>query len=61
MALEETGYKIVDVIYTAGAIELRPESIRQALELLPRIVLGAINKDAAQRLLGGWSLLVLAE
>jgi SAM-dependent methyltransferase len=61
MALAETGYKVVDAVYTAGAIELPQVSIRQALGLLPRLALGAISKDAAQRLLGGWSLLVLAE
>jgi SAM-dependent methyltransferase len=61
MALEETGYKIVDWVYTAGAIDLPQQSIGQALAFLPRILLGTLNKDMAQRLLGGWSLLVLAE
>lgn len=61
MALEEAGYRIIDSSYTAGAIELPLSSFSQALWLLPRMALGAIDKDLAQRLLGGWSLLVLAE
>lgn len=61
MALEDAGYKVVDAVYTAGAIELPQESFQQVLAFLPRMLLGAVNKDIAQRLLGGWSLLVLAE
>jgi SAM-dependent methyltransferase len=61
MALEETGYKVIDAVFTAGAIELPQESFQQAAAFLPRRLLGAMNVDMAQRLLGGWSLLVLAE
>ena len=61
MALEETGYKVVDAVYTSGAIELPQKSFQQALALLPRKLLAAFNTDLAVRLLGGWSLLVLAE
>lgn len=61
ITLEDTGYKVVDAAYTSGAIELPQKSFKQVLALLPRKLLSAINKDMAVRLLGGWSLLVLAE
>lgn len=61
MALEETGYQVVDAVLTAGAIELPQASFSQAAAFFPRMLLGAVNQDMAQRLLGGWSLLVLAE
>lgn len=58
--LEEAGYKVIGWEYTAGAIELPLESPGQALLFWPRTLLAAVDKDAAQSLLGGWSLLVLA-
>ena len=61
MALEETGYKVIDAVYTSGALDLPQKSFKQALAFLPRKLLAAIHMGLAVRLLGGWSLLVLAE
>lgn len=67
--LEDLGYEIVDWRYTCGAIELPAKrnnrNIFQTLGTgclkLPRKLLFSINKDFCVRLLGGFSLLVLAK
>ena len=59
-ALEQCGYEIVDHAYTRPSLELEAFSIRQRLMRLPRRLLFALNRDLAARLLGGFSLLVLA-
>ena len=59
-ALAQCGYEIIDHVYTRTALELEPTSRRQRLMRLPRRALFALNPDLAARLLGGFSLLVLA-
>ncbi|MBT3304635.1 methyltransferase domain-containing protein [Candidatus Woesearchaeota archaeon] len=59
--LKDCGYEILDYFYTAGGVELKSKSIRNNLLRLPRKILFAINKDFCVRLLGGYSLLVLAK
>jgi cyclopropane fatty-acyl-phospholipid synthase-like methyltransferase len=58
-ALRDTGYQVLDYFYTPRSIDfgLTPG---QFLLKLPRKVLFAIHEDFAARLLGGYSLLVLA-
>lgn len=58
--LEHAGLKIIDERFTDLAIDLA-ETPRAKLAALPRRALGAVNKRLAARLLGGFSLLVLAE
>jgi methyltransferase family protein len=59
--LEEAGYEVLDFFYTAGSIE-RPAKSRQAYLARPlRRLLFSIHKDLAARLLGGFSLAVLAK
>ncbi len=59
--LEDCGYKVVDHFYTSGRTELgKPGWKTQALKW-PRKALFSVAPDAAARLLGGYSLLVLAE
>lgn len=58
--LQDTGYRIVDYTYTSGAIELT-RGRGAALLKLPRKLLFMISPDLAARILGGFSLLVLAE
>ena len=60
-ALEDCGYSILDYVYTASRLELPNQALSSRLMRLPRRALFAINPDLAVRLLGGYSLLVLAE
>ena len=59
--LKDTGYEIIDVFYTAGALELPNRGWRMKLLSIPRRLAFAVNKDWAVRVLGGYSLLVLAK
>lgn len=61
--LKDTGYEVVDSFLTAGGLELAKNQrrLRTVLANLPRRALGKINPRLAARLLGGFSLLVLAK
>lgn len=59
--LADCGYRVIDHFYTAGALELKSKSLKTSLANLPRVVLYKINPDFSVRLLGGYSLMVLAE
>ena len=59
-ALADMGYRVLDCVYTAGALELDHQTWRSRLAELPRRLVFGINQDLAARLLGGFSLLVLA-
>jgi len=58
--LIDTGYEIIDAFYAPRSNEIGPQLI-QKLFRLPRAALFAINEDFAARLLGGYSLFVLAK
>lgn len=60
--LKDTGYEVVDSCFTAGGLELAKNrrQIRTVLANLPRRILGGFSPRFAARLLGGYSLLVLA-
>ena len=60
--LRGTGYEIVDSFFTAGALELvgLHPSLKTSLANLPRRALALLSTALAARLLGGYSLLVLA-
>jgi hypothetical protein len=58
--LRDTGYSVLDAVYTDGALD-HPRSVKAKLATLPRKVLAKINQDFVARALGGYSLLVLAE
>ena len=60
-SLEDTGYEIIDYEYTAGSIEIHYPNITTKLMSIPRKILFKISEDYAARLLGGFSLLVLAK
>jgi SAM-dependent methyltransferase len=57
--LEDLHYEIVDYFYTPRCIELARQVI-QKIAVLPRTVCFAIHQDLTARILGGYSLLVLA-
>ncbi len=58
--LRDTGYEIVDWFYTPGGI-LNPGSVKAKLASWPRRLLSLMNEDLVVRVLGGYSLLVLAK
>jgi SAM-dependent methyltransferase len=57
--LRETGYEIVDYFFTPRSVELGSGLI-QAILRFPRRLCFAISEDLAVRVLGGYSLLILA-
>lgn len=59
-ALEDLGFEIVDWFYTPRSIDI-PGHTRGKLVRLPRKLLFAVNQDFAVKLLGGFSLMVLAK
>jgi hypothetical protein len=60
-SLVDAGYEIVDHFYTEGSTDMRPKSFKSLLAWLPRKIMFGLNKDIAVRLLGGYSLIVLAK
>jgi cyclopropane fatty-acyl-phospholipid synthase-like methyltransferase len=59
--LSDTGYEIVDHFYTNSSLELPNRSWKADLLKLPRKLLFSISQDLTARVLGGFSLLVLAK
>ena len=59
--LKDTGYEIVDYFYTASSFEVSNRGWKGDLLRIPRKLVFAVNKDLTVRILGGYSLLVLAK
>lgn len=59
--LEETGFAVRDCRYTGAAFSAPQRGIRTRLASVPRRIAYAIDKDFGVRLLGGETLLVLAQ
>ena len=59
--LRDCGYSIIDHQYTASRLELPNQALSSRLMRLPRRAFYSVNPDLAVRMLGGYSLLVLAE
>ncbi|WP_349542113.1 class I SAM-dependent methyltransferase [Bradyrhizobium sp. ARR65] len=59
--LEDCGYTIVDHCYTASRLELPNQAFTSRLMRLPRRLMFALEPDLAVRLLGGYSLMVVAK
>lgn len=61
--LKDTGYEILDSFFTAGGMELTKNQrrVRTMLANLPRRLIGGFSQKISARLLGGYSLLVLAK
>jgi len=57
--LRDAGYEVLDYFYTPRSIELGDELVKR-IARLPRRVCFAIHQDLTVRILGGYSLLVLA-
>jgi len=58
--LRDTGYEIIDWFYTSGATELPARSLKSGLLRIPRKALFRWRSDLAARLLGRYSIMVLA-
>jgi cyclopropane fatty-acyl-phospholipid synthase-like methyltransferase len=58
--LRHAGYSVEDSFFTAAGIERGSGAIKNRLAKLPRKLIAAISPSFASRLLGGFSLLVLA-
>lgn len=58
--LKDTGYSIIDYFYTGGSLELPNRGWKANILKTPRKLAFSLNKDLAVRLLGGYSLMVLA-
>lgn len=59
--LGETGFQIVDEEYTAGSLDLPAKTLKSRLASIPRRAVRLIDPDLAANLLGGFSLLLLAQ
>lgn len=59
-ALEDTGYQIVDHFYTSGRTELPGLSWKSKVLKWPRRMVYRVSPSTAVRVLGGYSLMVLA-
>jgi hypothetical protein len=59
--LQDCGYTIIDHCYTASRLELPNQALSSRVMRIPRQMMFAMNADFAVRLLGGYSLLVLAK
>ena len=58
--LKDAGYQVVDHFYTANMLELPNVGWRGHLMKLPRRLAFGLHPDLAARILGGYSLMVLA-
>ena len=58
--LKDVGYELLDYFYTPRCIELAKQMIRK-IAILPREICFAIRQNLTVRVLGGYSLLVLAK
>jgi cyclopropane fatty-acyl-phospholipid synthase-like methyltransferase len=59
-SLKDTGYEVLDHFYTGISVDLPRSDWRARLMRLPRKFLFAIHQDWTVRILGGYSMLVLA-
>jgi hypothetical protein len=57
--LADAGYEVLDWFYTSGAID-RPQTFKAKIIRGPRRLLFRANPDFAVRVLGGYSMLVMA-
>lgn len=58
--VRDSDYEILDYFYTPRAIDMPTHEFGRNLLKFPRKLLFRLHQDLAARLLGGWSLLVLA-
>ncbi len=59
--LIDAGYEVIDSFYTPSLLDLPSRSFLTKMAVLPRRLFYKINKDFTVKLLGGFSLMVLAK
>jgi SAM-dependent methyltransferase len=59
--LRDSGYEVVDAAYTSWSLDLPSRGWKAGLAKAPRRLLFSVNQDMAVRILGGFSLMVLAK
>jgi 2-polyprenyl-3-methyl-5-hydroxy-6-metoxy-1,4-benzoquinol methylase len=59
--LADAGYEIVDFFYTGGSLDFPRKTLQSRIAFLPRKVMFKLNEDVAVKILGGFSLIVLAK
>jgi hypothetical protein len=59
--LTDAGYEIIDYFYTGGSLELPNRGWKSNMLRYPRKFAFLLHKDLAVRILGGYSLLILAK
>jgi SAM-dependent methyltransferase len=59
--LSDTGYEVVDSCHTAGALDLPSPTLARKVARIPRTIVWHLSPAWAARILGGFSLLVLAK
>ena len=59
--LNDAGFRVIDHVYTRGGIDLPQTQMGTRLAAVPRSLAFLLMPDVAVRILGGFSLLVLAE
>ena len=59
--LEDLEFEVIDYFYTAPSVDLPAKSMKNLLAKLPRKLLFLLHQDSAVRIMGGYSLMVLAK
>jgi cyclopropane fatty-acyl-phospholipid synthase-like methyltransferase len=58
--LKNVGYEVLDYFYTTGSVELPSKTLKSYIAKVPRKFFFSIHEDITVRILGGYSLMVLA-
>jgi hypothetical protein len=59
--LKDLDYEVISWFYTAPTIDLPARSTKSYIARIPRRILFALHKDLAVRIMGGYSMLILAK
>lgn len=61
-ALQDTGYEIIDWVYTKPVVDVQPaDSLKRLIKKILRNFSFAINKDRSAKKWGGYSMMILAK
>ena len=61
-ALQDTGYAIVDWVYTKPVVDInKPDSFKRFIKKTLRNISFSINKDWSAKKWGGYSMMILAK
>jgi hypothetical protein len=61
-ALLDTGYEIIDWVYTKPVVDVDPaDSVKRGIKKILRNISFAVNKDWSVKKWGGYSMMILAK